>query len=185
MKNTKIIVIAAVVMTITLYVAHYAHTVGLINVALKPCTSARATTGNLDYTKDIPCYQSALRVDPGNNFLKIRLADELVYGGRFNEAKPLYQQVASVVGLYQSEAKRKLLPGEMQNQIKGIIHSRQVLHDLQALTALHQKKQKEFLNQHAVSGHGMIYSMNEPYKTQWLQMRSRDTQSEKILGPQL
>lgn len=185
MKRKIGLCLAIVLLALGAYIVHYRHTQLLVQEALQPCDGVYSDRLHFHFSDGIPCYRNALRVDPGNNFLKITLANQLTYAGRFAEARPLYQKVAGVIGIYQSEARRKLAPGVMQQQMKEAIQSRQTLHDIQTMAVNHNHEEKLFLAQHAVVQDGTIVSMAEPYKTQWLQMREQHSKEEQALYSRL
>lgn len=158
----------------------------LVSEALQPCADAQKKDPlHFHFTDYIPCYQHALRIDPGSTSLKSHLADELTWAGRFTEAAQLYQQVARVPGPFQVPAQKALQPGVMKKMMLSAASSQQMLSDLQTMTAKHQAQERAFLSQHAVMQGGRIDSMAEPFKTEWLQMRSQHARDEQELSSRL
>lgn len=189
---TKKRVIAVAIISATLIIlafavsnVHRTHEQRLLNDAFRPCDVANKDKSRPHFFDDIPCYQAALRIEPKNEFFKTQLAHQLTYAGRFDEARPLYQQLAAVPGPFQASAQRWLEPGMMQKMRDGVIQSRQILHDLQVVTTKDSQEEKAFLAQHAVVQNGTIVSMAEPYKTQWLQMREQHTKEQQALNSRL
>lgn len=136
---------------------------------------------------NIPCYQKALKAghDKSSEFL---LASLLVKQGQYDEARPLYADIAGsgVFGLLfrqrrTAEARRQLQPGAMEEERVTMMRSDQARHDLQVVTAKDEQEEKDFLKSHATMNGMRITYMSEADKATWLQMRTEHDQEQKEL----
>ncbi len=179
-RKRSIVTALIVFLSLAVYGTYCMHRSQLINAASRNCSKSGP---NDDVNAAlIPCLQQELKAAPGEQSLQYHLAVCLASLGRYDEARPLFEQVAHSFGVCTLPARRMLKSGEMEKMKAGADHSRQARRDFLAVTAKDQREEKAFLQQHAVVQNGVIVQMSDVDKTQWLQLRERHGKEQKALS---
>lgn len=139
-----------------------------VETALKPCANAMRLN---PYSGGLPCYQAALRDDPGDQTLQVGFASTLVAVGRFEEARALYQKAAKEFGFDTNQARQMLQPGAMQKRKASMDQTLQAYREYNALVQQHGREAMAFQAAHDTDV--------EPYRTQMRELVKAHVRQER------